>query len=276
MARYQLIAIDKQIGEKEYEQKIIPICNIGESPNEKDKHELFEIDAITLSFPHLSDLLSVLKEKKCIQHEMYQLKIGYKHNKEDCTLDVVVNDSMLYKCALYCIQQKRNKQKNLDIPPGMPGFSEFVSRIFALVLDNTAYQVLTHDNRDKSGSPLVPYMFLKYASAYRTFARKRFLSPQEVEEYNQIKRQMIFILQKYKNLRGMRIWEKLYLEKKVTYSPKKLCKKPLYGFKKDFSVPDYIESGDPDRDPDEFAFYSEEEMQLFVSGDENAMYKYKR
>lgn len=277
MARYQLLAIDDKEGKTKYDVRIIPICRGGELKDQEARHDLFEIDAVTLQFSSLYQLEIALKERNCIPHELFHFKIGYVQNKEDRTLDIVINDPFLFQCAIYCCRQKRVKKqtKAPTLPSNFPGMQEFISEVLNYLKDDTIFVLLMTRNRDAEGRSLVPYQLLELARSYHILIQKNFKTPNEVFEYQQIKKKVYQIFENYKNVRGMRIWQTLYLQNKLIPPYKKRFQNNTYeprimGYYRSVEHHDT----DTERDPDELAYLTPDEEAMLVSGDEGSGYKY--
>lgn len=270
MGRYQLVAKDDM---KHDGMEIIKLCYSGSTPKLNEKFDLFEIDAVTLPYSCLRDLASALVLHGCIKHEMYIFKIAYIHNKETKHLNVIINDPFLLKCAKYCCAQKRQGKKGskINLSPNIDGFTEYVSTILTYMKQEASSQIMIENHNG-----LLPYRLIQMIPTYRMLCQQKFLSPEEMDEIKQIKKQVIYILQKYKNLRGIKIWESLYLQgkllpkKKVSTSEKKVI------FKGSIVETNHLLDSEDSTDPDEFAFYSPEEMKYFTSGEEEATYQYMR
>ncbi len=273
MARYQFVTSENS---KNSTFEIIKLCYHNHIPRENEKFDLFEIDAVTLCYSTVAGLAEALVKNHCINHNMYIFKIRYIHNREEKYLDTIVGDSFLLNCALYCCNQKRKgiSSSKISISTNQEGFMEYVSRILNYMKDPVVSNYML---QDKNG--LIPYYIRKAIISYRTLCAKSFLSNEDMYDMQTIKNQVIYTMQKYKHLRGIKIWEKQYLDQKdkiqdVSYrsleEKSHLCS-TTFGLYLG-SPSKEIDSNAKEIDPDEFAYFTPEEKSYFTSGDEEAVY----
>lgn len=205
MARYTLVAYD--INEK-WEHTSAPPLEIHLRQNGKEltKVDLFEIDALTLSFSNYNELIQSMVQRKCLPHTMFTLKIAYQHNGETKHLDVLTGDSLLYKCTLECIRLKRNKRK-VELNPTSTYFKTIQNMLMKQILDTEAAPII-----DANQDRLLPYPLVQDAASYRRILNRNEhgFSFEDAADMGEIKKHIAYILQKYKNIRGIRIWQKAY------------------------------------------------------------------
>ena len=246
MARYSLVFEDKN----NHEKIIIPLKNqVTKEANKKN--ELYEIDLITMQFSNLNDLLEALKKSNCIKSTMGDIYISYIHDKEERKLDIIYKDLLLNRCALLTYKKKNQGYKGNDLTLNVntPGFSDYCNHLISIFMeDKNAY-----DNFKNSyyGDFRLKNCILDYIN----YSKLSVLEPEQITEKDYLKKQIMFILGKYKNLRGIKLWEKIYEKNKNHYKSISHVKKQqeIINNNKEIIFKEYI--------PEDEIYLSEEERE---------------
>ena len=260
MARYELVAYDKTTNQ-EY---IIPLKNKG-ADKVSEKNDLFEIDAVTSQYKNLYELQKELVRKNCIPTDVVDLKIRYFHNREEKFLTVIVDSPLIYQICVSLVQKKNNKRKiDVDV------LSSFVRPFYFRILSYMSSKE-TSDLFLQNDYNLIPYFLRENTLSYVMLCQKNFLTFEEFSDKCQLEKLVIYILEKYKNLRGLYVWENLFKSGKIKKSRKKIVHN-LKSCKVDYEERIH-EQEMKSYDPDDIELLSEEEKKQLTYFDEDATYK---
>ena len=138
---------------------------------------------------------------------------AYGREKEERKLDIIYKDLLLNRCALLTYKKKNQGYKGNDLTLNVntPGFSDYCNHLISIFMeDKNAY-----DNFKNSyyGDFRLKNCILDYIN----YSKLSVLEPEQITEKDYLKKQIMFILGKYKNLRGIKLWEKIYEKNKNHY-----------------------------------------------------------
>ena len=238
------------------------------------KVDLFEIDAVTLPFENDQAFIQALVKSGYLNHEMFQLKIAYQHNKENRFLDVLTNDAVLYKCSLECIRKKKRGETShsIKLDTSSHHFKTIKNKFMTIANHSIGQKCIKEDIH------LLPYGLGNEVSNYQRTREHliRGASFEEEKDLRDIEKQITITFQKYKNIRGIRIWQKLYENGQLTSfytSKEKKNNKPLFSTPPLVFIPKEEEQGTYIDTDVEYLTEDEKEM---MAGDEGSTYRFRR
>lgn len=249
--RYEIIAIDWNDNQNIY---TIPFYD-RKTKESFYKLPLYYVDATLLSYPSKREFLKTLVEKNILPHEMFSLKIRYVHNKEYRYLSLLEYNHVNAYIASLALK-KDSDQVDVTIPE----VTAFSSVILNYMKDPNLKETLEHDNH-------IPYHIRTSVARYQELNQKNFLSPEESNELKQIKETVLKVLRRYKDFRGLRIFDEQYRKGKIKVRKQRevIPSEKYQGSVMQDKEEEYTE---------EYQYLSPEEILQMSGGDPDAVPKY--